>query len=296
MFKIEAFFHKSSATISYLVYDSNSLDAIVIDSVLDFDLASGVISTEFADRQIEFINQLGLKVGWILETHAHADHLSSAYYLKSQVGGKTAIGEGIKKVQQTFKTKFNISDHELVADGSAFDHLLRDQENFQFGSTTCTVIATPGHTSDSLSYKIGNNVFVGDTLFLPDVGSARCDFPGGNAQTLYDSVHKLYQLPDDTVLWMCHDYPESNRKVSFSTTVKESKERNIHLPLENSLENFVQLRKTRDKSLAVPKLLYPAIQVNIRAGRFPLAEENQETYLKIPITLDKFTDRGRNND
>ncbi|NQZ90309.1 MAG: MBL fold metallo-hydrolase [Colwellia sp.] len=288
MVNIEAFYHSCSSTISYIVYDQHGGHAIIIDSVLDFSLQSGQIWSEFADKQIAFIKGNQLTVDWILETHAHADHLSAAHYLKSQLGGQTAVSAGITNVQQTFKQVFNISDQELLATGDVFDVLLGSEQVIKFGNLRVLVLATPGHTNDSLTYLVEDNAFVGDTLFMPDGGTARCDFPGGDAGTLFDSIRLIHTLPEETKLWVCHDYQPNGRVLNYTTTVAESKRENIHINDKISKADFVQLRENRDKSLAVPNLLYPAIQVNIRGGKLPSAEQNEQAFLKIPIDQSLF--------
>ncbi|WP_111977449.1 MBL fold metallo-hydrolase [Algibacillus agarilyticus] len=283
--QVKPFFHQASATISYIIYDDVNKVAAVIDTAYDFDIHTGQINTQFVDEQIAFIREHNLALLWILETHAHADHLTGAAYLQKQLGGKIGIGEGIKWVQSVFKQKFNIPDHELLADGQVFDVLLQDANTFMLGDYAFTVMATPGHTNDSVTYLIENHAFVGDTLFLPDVGSARCDFPGGSTVELFNSVNKIHQLPDNTILWMCHDYPATNRPINFSTTVKMSKQHNIHLATNQSLEKFIQLRTDRDKHLSAPKLLYPAIQINIRAGQLPKPHVNGQIYINLPLNI-----------
>jgi len=284
---IRFFYHQDTNTLSYLVYDHIGGYAIIIDSVLDFDLHSGKISTVFADKQIAFIEEHKLKVDWILETHAHADHLSAANYLKSKLNAKTAVGAGIVKVQRQFKEVFNISDDELSADGKIFDHLLEDSETLTFGQLSCQVMATPGHTQDSVTYLIEDNAFIGDTLFMPDAGTARCDFPGGCAAQLYDSIQSIYQLPGQTKLWICHDYQPGGRSLANKTTVSESKSTNIHIKESTTKDSFIEERQQKDLELDMPKLLYPAVQVNIRGGRLPKAENNGRRFIKIPLDLDK---------
>ncbi|ALO35254.1 MBL fold metallo-hydrolase [Colwellia sp. MT41] len=288
MVNIEAFYHSCSSTISYIVFDQLGGHAIIIDSVLDFSLPSGKIGSEFADKQIAFIKDNQLTVDWILETHAHADHLSAAHYLKSQLGGKTAVSAGITIVQQTFKQVFNISDQELLATGDVFDVLLVSEQVIKFGQLRVLVLATPGHTNDSLTYLVEDHAFVGDTLFMPDGGTARCDFPGGDAGTLFDSIKRIHALAEGTKLWLCHDYQPNGRVLKYTTTVAESKRDNIHINDKISKADFIQLRQNRDKNLAVPKLLYPAIQVNIRGGKLPSAEQGEQVFLKIPIEQSLF--------
>ncbi|WP_333608258.1 MBL fold metallo-hydrolase [Arsukibacterium sp.] len=281
---VEMFFDKDSSTFSYLVIDSATKQAAVIDPVLNYDAAAGTISTEGADQILAFINTQQLKVDWILETHAHADHLSAAQYLKRHTSAAIAIGKGICQVQQTFKTFFNINDAELQANGDYFDVLFADQQQFTIGQLSAKVINTPGHTNDSVSYLIGQHLFVGDSLFMPDAGTARCDFPGGDANILFQSIQRLYQLPEDTIMYMCHDYQPDGRELRYKTTVAEQKQTNIHVTANTEQQAFVSKREARDKTLAVPRLIYPAVQVNIRAGQLPVAEQNGRRYIKIPLT------------
>jgi glyoxylase-like metal-dependent hydrolase (beta-lactamase superfamily II) len=250
--------------------------------VLDYDPKSGRTSTESADRVIAFVREYELTVQWLLETHAHADHLSSAPYLKSQVGGRIAIGEQIRTVQGVFSKVFNLGT-AVPADGGEFDHLFQDGETFEVGAFTARAMHVPGHTPADLAYQIGDAVFVGDTMFMPDVGSARCDFPGGDAHTLYRSVRRLLDLPGETRLFMCHDYPPASREPRFETTVAAQRRDNIHLHDGVSEEAFVAMRTSRDSTLSMPNLILPSIQVNIRAGRMPEPEDNGVRYLKIPL-------------
>ncbi|MCB5227991.1 MBL fold metallo-hydrolase [Alishewanella sp. 16-MA] len=280
---IEMFFDNDSATCSYVVVDKATAKAAVIDPVLDYDAAAGQVSTEAADKILAYLAEQGWQLQWILETHAHADHLSAAHYLKQKTAAPIAIGEGIRKVQQTFKMVFNIADAELMGTGDYFDKLFADGETFNIGSVTATVINTPGHTNDSVSYLIAGNVFVGDSLFMPDGGTARCDFPGGDAHILFRSIQRLYQLPAETVVYVCHDYQPNGRELRFKTTIAEQKQQNIHVKADTFEADFVQKRETRDKTLAVPRLIYPSVQVNIRAGQLPQAESNGVSYVKIPL-------------
>ncbi|NAX46697.1 MBL fold metallo-hydrolase [Photobacterium halotolerans] len=282
---IQAFYHTDTSTISYLVYDKQGGHAAIIDSVLDFAAHSGKVWTAFADQQLAFIKDQQLTVDWILETHAHADHLSAAHYLREQLGSPIGVGEGIIKVQKTFKALFHIGDDEFMPDGQVFDHLFKEGEVFTIGALTGKVMSTPGHTNDSVTYLIEGNAFVGDTLFMPDGGTARCDFPGGDAGVLYDSVSRLHSLPAETRLWMCHDYQPDGRELAYVTTVAESHSNNIHIHQGVEKDAFIQVRQARDKHLDVPKLLYPSVQVNIRAGKLPAAESNGTAYMKIPITF-----------
>ncbi|MDP4535804.1 MBL fold metallo-hydrolase [Alkalimonas collagenimarina] len=280
---IEMFFDNDSNTFSYLVVDTATQQAAIIDPVLDYDAAAGAVSTEGADAILAFIDQHQLSLAWILETHAHADHLSAAHYIKLKTGAPIAIGEGIRKVQQTFKVIFNIADQELTAKGDYFDHLFANNEHFQVGSLAAEVINTPGHTNDSVSYLIAGHLFVGDSLFMPDAGTARCDFPGGDAALLFQSIQRLYQLPDETPMYMCHDYQPNGRELRYLTSVGEQKQQNIHVRADSASEDFVQKRTARDQTLSVPKLIYPAVQVNIRGGQLPAAEDNGSRYIKVPL-------------
>jgi glyoxylase-like metal-dependent hydrolase (beta-lactamase superfamily II) len=280
MMQIKSFFHHGSSTFSYLV--SDTAHAALIDPVLDYDAAAGHTDTASADAIIEQVRNQKLTLDWILETHAHADHLSAAQHVRHELGGRIAIGEGIRQVQQVFTKLFNIAA-EVPADGSQFDHLFRDGDTFRIGSLEARVMAVPGHTSDSIAYVIGDAVFTGDTLFMPDSGTARCDFPGGDAGMLYDSIQRILALPADTRLFMCHDYAAGGRDYKNETTVAEQKRDNIHVRDAISREEFIKLRTTRDQSLKVPALLLPAVQVNIRAGRLPEPEANGTRYLKIPL-------------
>ncbi|MGH8285727.1 MAG: MBL fold metallo-hydrolase [Steroidobacteraceae bacterium] len=279
---IEAFFDEGTSTFSYLVQDPEARIAAVIDPVLDFEPRSGRVSSGSADRIGAALTRQQLTLEWILETHAHADHLSAGAYLRDRHGGRIAIGEGIRDVQKVFAALFNLGA-DFPCDGSQFDCLWRDGETFRIGALDARVIATPGHTSDSVTYLIGDAAFVGDTLFQPDYGSARCDFPGGDAGALFDSVQKLYTLPDDTRLFMCHDYPPQGRGPQYWTTVGVQKRSNVHLNAATRREPFVAMRTARDATLASPVLFLPALQVNIRAGRLPEPESNGRVYLKIPV-------------
>uniref|UniRef100_A0A486XLE3 Zn-dependent hydrolases, including glyoxylases n=1 Tax=Rheinheimera sp. BAL341 TaxID=1708203 RepID=A0A486XLE3_9GAMM len=280
---IEMFFDKDSATFSYVVSDKDTGTAAIIDPVLNYDAAAGQVSTEDADEILAYLRENNLSAIWILETHAHADHLSAAHYLHSKTGAPVAIGEGIKKVQETFKWVFNIADAELLAEGDYFDKLFADNETFEIGTLQAQVLNTPGHTNDSVSYLIAGNLFVGDSLFMPDSGTARCDFPGGDAHILFHSIQRIYQLPDDTQIYMCHDYQPNGRDLRYKTTVLEQKTQNIHVKADTAEQEFVQKREARDKTLAVPRLIYPAVQVNIRAGQLPQSEQNGVSYIKIPL-------------
>ncbi len=279
--QVEAFFDPETATISYVVADPHTRKAAVIDAVLDYDAASGRTSTRSADRIVDFVRGRDLDVEWILETHAHADHLSAARYLKSKLGGRVGIGERIVEVQRIFRELFNL-ERTFNTDGRQFDHLFKDGERFRIGELEGRVMFTPGHTPACATYIIDGAAFVGDTLFMPDVGTARADFPGGDARTLYRSIQKILSLPDDTVLYLCHDYPPPGREPKWVSTVAEQKAKNIHIA-GKSEEEFVQLRTARDKTLPVPKLLIPSIQINIRAGDLPPPEEDGVRYIKVPL-------------
>ena len=282
--QIAEFFDPVTGTYSYVVADKASRRAAVIDPVLDYDPSSGRTSTQGVERILAYIATHSLQLDWVLETHAHADHLSAASLLRERTGAKIAIGEGITSVQRHFAGVFNLGS-SFAPDGSQFDRLWQDGERFLIGGLAVEVMALPGHTKDSVGYRVGDAVFVGDTLFMPDYGTARADFPGGDAGQLYDSIRKLYALPKDTRLFMCHDYPPQGRAPRAQTTVDEECRRNIHLTDTTTREEFVALRTSRDATLAVPKLLIPSIQVNIRAGAHPPPEANGVSYLKVPMNL-----------
>ena len=280
---VHSFLDHDTETWSYVVYDRTGGSAAVIDPVLDFDAPSGRTSTSGAEQILEFLRAENLTVEWILETHAHADHLSAAPFIREQVGGKIAIGDHIRKVQGIFREVFNL-EKEFLVDGSQFDHLFHDGDTFNIGGLEGRVIYSPGHTPADMAWLIGDALFVGDTLFMPDVGSARCDFPGGDATTLYRSVQKLLELPEDTRMFMCHDYPPNGqREHQCETTVGEQKRNNIHLHDGVTEAQFVAMRTERDATLSMPRLIIPSIQVNIRAGQMPPAEDNGSVYLKVPI-------------
>lgn len=282
---VESFFEAQSNTFTHLVIDTNSKHCAVIDSVLDFDYASGRTSTVTADQLIERIESLGLTLAWILETHIHADHLSAACYLKSCLGGRIAAGARVTEVQKVFAESFNEGD-DFYHDGRQFDHLFNDGDVIELGAVSGDVLATPGHTSACISYRFGDNVFVGDTLFMTDFGSARCDFPGGDARQLYRSVRRLLALSADTKLYLCHDYTTPTRDQFVScTTVAEQLEHNIHLRHSVSEDEFVEMRTARDKQLSMPTLILPSVQVNMRAGQLPAVESNGQRYLKVPLNL-----------
>ena len=279
---IKAFFDEATNTVSYVVSDPATQRAAIIDPVLDFDMASGRTATASADAIINRVREESLVVDWILETHIHADHLSGAPYIKEQLGGQTAIGADVVRVQETFKGIFNL--RELTVDGSQFDRLFRDGDTFALGEIAAHVIATPGHTPACITYVIGDAAFVGDTLFMPDFGTARTDFPGGSATQLYTSIRKILALPEDTRLYMCHDYKAPGRdEYAWETTVAEQRARNVHINDEVGQDQFVAMRESRDAELGMPRLLLPSIQINIRAGGLPDAEDNDIRYLKIPL-------------
>lgn len=280
---IISFFDEFTFTVTYVVSDPETKKCAIIDSVLDFDPNSGRTKTESADEVIAFIEQGNLDVEWILETHAHADHFSAAPYLQRKLGGKIAIGAHIPDIQKVFGGLFN-EDEGFKRDGSQFHHLFKDGETFMIGNLEADVLYVPGHTPACIAYHVGDAVFVGDTLFMPDYGSARCDFPGGDAGTLYDSVQKLYALPDETRMFLCHDYKAKGRDhFAWETTVGEQKAKNIHLNASVKRDEFIKMRTERDKTLNMPRLILPSIQVNMRAGEFPEPEENGQRYLKIPL-------------
>ena len=280
---VRPFLHAPTSTWSYVVSDRGTRAAAIIDPVLDFDMKSGRTWTAAADAITGHVREQRLAVEWILETHAHADHLSAAPYLKATLGGDIAIGAGIRQVQLAFRDILNLGP-DFPVDGSQFDRLLRDGEEVTIGSLTARVIATPGHTSDSLSYLVGDAVFVGDTIFMPDGGTARCDFPGGDARRLYTSIRRLYELPPATRVFVCHDYGPGGRALLCEATIAAQRAGNIHLRDGVTEAEFVALREARDATLEVPTLLYPSVQVNIRAGQLPPPESNGRRYLKLPTT------------
>jgi glyoxylase-like metal-dependent hydrolase (beta-lactamase superfamily II) len=281
---IRPFFDESTNTVTYLVGDPTTKHAAVIDPVLGYDHRTGKVDVASANTVLRAAAEAGLSIRWILETHAHADHLSAAPYLKQKTGALTGIGEHIRDVQRIFRPVFNLVD--LAGDGGEFDRLFRHGEKLHIGSLEVEVIHTPGHTPACVSYRIGDAVFVGDTLFMPDYGTARADFPGGDAATLYRSIQRLLSLPDSTRLFLCHDYKGPGREhFAWETTVKEQREHNVHVGGKTSEAEFVAMRRKRDATLAAPTLLLPSIQVNIRAGRLPNAESNGTRYLKIPMRL-----------
>ena len=280
--EIKAFFDQATFTISYVIHDGAGGPCAIIDPVLDFDPKAARISTVSAQSILDFVQEQNLSVEWILETHAHADHLSAAYWIKQQTGGKIAIGEGITGVQAHFAKLFNLGA-EFVADGSQFDHLFTAGERFTIGTLVAEVLFTPGHTPACVSYHIDDAVFVGDTLFMPDYGTARADFPGGDAHALYESIQHILSLPAETRLFMCHDYLPGGREPKWETTVAEQREHNLMIHAGVSQEEFVSARKDKDAKLAAPVLILPSLQVNIRAGRLPEPEDNGVQYLKLPL-------------
>lgn len=280
--QVESFRDPLTSTFSHVVYDSPGGHAAIIDPVLDYDGPSARTRTVLADRLLAFVRKHELKVEWILETHAHADHLSAGGYLRDQLGAQLAIGRGIVSVQERFKQLFNL-DQDFVADGSQFDHLFNAGETFAFGGLTGHALATPGHTDDSLTYVIGDAAFIGDTMFAPDTGTARCDFPGGDAHKLYDSIHKIFALPAQTRVFLCHDYPPGDREPAAQTSVAAQETSNVHVRESVSEADFVQMRTERDASLPQPKLILPALQVNIRGGRLPPPDGNGISYLRLPL-------------
>ena len=281
-FKIKGFFDEETSTISYVVYDTTSKKCAVIDSVLDFDFSSGSIDYHNAEKIISYIEKMKLDLEWLIETHVHADHLSASPYIQKKLGGKIGISEKISDIQNIFGKTFNAGT-EFQRDGSQFDRLFKDNDEYRIGSIKCKVINTPGHTPACTAHVIGNSIFVGDTLFMPDLGSARADFPGGDARELYRSIQKILSYPDDTLIFVCHDYPPTSRKVEWVTTVGEQKKNNIHVKTSIGEDEFVKVREARDKTLSMPKLIIPSIQVNMRAGNLPPAEDNGDVFIKVPI-------------
>jgi glyoxylase-like metal-dependent hydrolase (beta-lactamase superfamily II) len=279
---VTAFFHDETYTITYVVTEPNGDHCAIVDPVLDYDTVSGRTTTTAADVLIEFVRKRGLALDWILETHAHADHLTAAPYLQKELGGLIAIGERITDVQATFKTIFNLED-AFVVDGSQFDHLFADGEEFEVGRLKAKARHTPGHTPACVTYVFDDAVFVGDTIFMPDMGSARTDFPGGEAAALYHSIRRILSLPPQTRLFMCHDYGPDGRAFAWESTVAEERADNIHVHDGVSEDEFVRIRNERNDALGLPRLIIPSVQVNIRAGRLPPAEDNGVSYLKIPL-------------
>ncbi len=281
--EIKGFYDPATSTVSYVVYETNGCACAIIDPVLDYDASAARISTHSADLIAEFVQAQGLTVQWLLETHAHADHLSASAYLKQKLGGQIGIGAPITHVQRVFRDIYNL-EPEFRQDGSQFDKLFKADDVFYIGTLEVRALHVPGHTPADMAYQIeGNSIFVGDTLFMPDVGTARCDFPGGDARQLYQSIQRLLALPTDTRLFMCHDYPPEGRDVAWSTTVGEQRASNIHVNDSIDLEGFVTMRTIRDATLSVPQLLIPAIQINIRAGNLPPADDSGLCSLKVPL-------------
>ena len=280
--EVHGLFDPGTWTVTYVVHTGPGSACAIIDSVLDYDPKSGRTRTTSADRVIAYVREHRLQVQWILETHAHADHLSAAPYLKQHLGGQIGIGQQITTVQKVFKGIFNL-EPQFEPDGSQFDQLLADGQSLKVGELTGTVLGVPGHTPACVAYQFGDAVFVGDTLFMPDVGTARCDFPGGDAKTLYASTRKLLSMPPQTRLFLCHDYPPNGRPVAFESSVADQRAGNIHVHDGISQEQFVQMRTARDATLEMPVLILPAVQINIRAGQMPPKEANGTAYVKIPL-------------
>lgn len=279
---VESFYDQATSTFTHVVYDGDGGHAAIVDPVLGFDPSTARTSAAPADRVLAFVHQHRLIVDWILETHAHADHLTAAAYLKGKTGGKIAIGGGIAQVQERFKVLFGL-EPDFPTDGSQFDRLFADGDTFAFGALEARVIATPGHTDDSLTYVIGDAAFVGDTVFAPDTGTARADFPGGDARKLYRSIHRLFELPPQTRLFLCHDYPPAERAACSQSSLDEQRQHNVHVGRDADEDTFVMMRTARDATLAAPKLILPALQVNIRAGELPPPDPNGIRYLRLPL-------------
>lgn len=281
--EITGFFDDATNTISYVVADPETKHCAIVDSLLDYDQASGRTTTTSADRLINFVRQNGLTCEWIIDTHVHADHLTAAPYIREQLGGKTAIGDKISAVQRVFGEIFN-EGQSFHTDGSQFDHLFKPGESYRVGNIEARALATPGHTPACMTHLIGDAMFVGDTIFMPDFGTARCDFPGGDAGTLYDSIQMLFDFPDETRMYLCHDYKAPDRdEYVWETTIGEQKRSNIHVKDGTSREDFIKMRTERDATLAMPKLILPSVQVNMRAGDMPPPEDNGIRYMKVPI-------------
>lgn len=282
--EVTPFFHADTGTWTYVVADPEAREAVIIDAVLDYDPKAARTATQSAREVLAFVRKRDYRVAWILETHAHADHLSAAPFLKKELGAPIAIGEGIRQVQERFFKLFNFATH-YRPDGSEFDRLLNEDDTLALGRFTIRLMHTPGHTSDSMTFVIGDAAFVGDTLFMPDSGSARADFPGGDAGMLYDSLHKLLALPDETRLYLCHDYPPEGREPQCMTTVAEQRENNVHVGGGRSRDDYIRLRNERDAGLEMPRLIIPSVQVNMRAGLLPDAESNGIHYIKVPVNV-----------
>jgi glyoxylase-like metal-dependent hydrolase (beta-lactamase superfamily II) len=292
--QVASFYHAPSGTVSHVAYDHAGGSAAIIDPVLDYDSAAARVATQSADEVLAFVIGQRLTVEWILETHAHADHLSAAPYVKSHLGGKMGVGEHITEVQALFAGFYDL-EPEFATDGRQFDHLFADNEQFNVGSLPAEVMFVPGHTPADVAYRIGDAVFIGDTMFLPDVGTARCDFPGGCATKLYASIRRLLSLPGETRLYVCHDYPPDGRQPTYESTVAAQRAGNIHVHDGVNEEAFVTMRTARDKTLAMPTLMLPSVQINIRAGNMPPPASNGRRYLKIPLeTLAVTTTSGAN--
>lgn len=281
---VETFFDQDSNTFSYVVVDPTSQHCAIVDSVLDFDYASGTTSTGSANAIIDYVQANKLTVDWLIETHVHADHISAAPLLQEKVGGKLGIGEHIVTVQETFGKVFN-EGTEFERDGSQFEHLFTDGETYQVGNIDCVALHTPGHTPACMVHVIGDAAFVGDTLFMPDAGTARADFPGGDAGILFDSIQKILELPAQTSLYMCHDYQPNGRELAFKTTVAQQRDANIHVKMGTARQSFVAMREQRDETLSMPRLILPSLQINMKAGHLPEPEDNGIPYLKIPLNL-----------
>ncbi len=282
---VKGFLDKRSHTVSYIVQDPTSSSCAVVDSVLDFDYSAGRISYESADELIDYIREHSLKLEWLIETHVHADHLSAAPYIQQALKqGAIGIGEQIIEVQDVFGKVFN-EGTQFERDGSQFDRLFTDNDTYEIGALNVRVMHTPGHTPACMTHVVGDAAFVGDTLFMPDGGTARADFPGGDARSLFHSTQRVLELPDDTRLFICHDYGPNGREIAWETTVAQEKEHNIHVGAGKTIDEFVELREARDKTLSMPALIIPALQVNMRAGNFPEADEDGNQYLKVPVNL-----------
>ena len=280
---VKAFFDSGTNTISYVVSDPDTKNCAIIDTVLDYDMSAGRISYTSADEIIDYVTSEGLHTEWVIETHVHADHLSAAPYIQEKLGGKLGIGKNITVVQEVFGKVFNAGT-AFERDGSQFDALFEDGDTFTIGNMKASVIHTPGHTPACLTYVIEDAAFTGDTIFMPDYGSARCDFPGGSAEQLYNSVQRIFELPDDTAIFVCHDYKAPGRdEFAWQTTVGEQKQKNIHMGGGVPAEEFVKMREERDAKLGMPKLILPSIQVNMRGGQLPPAEDDGNQYLKLPV-------------
>ena len=279
---VQSFYDPATSTFTYVVYDRDGGHAAIVDPVLDFDPAAARISTASADRVLAFVREHALTVDWILETHAHADHLTAAAHLRRETGARVAIGRGITAVQARFKTLFGL-EPDFPTDGSQFDRLFADGDEFAIGELRARVVATPGHTDDSLTYVVGDAAFVGDTVFAPETGTARADFPGGDAGKLYRSIRRLFELPADTRLFLCHDYPPAEREARAQSSLDEQRQKNVHVGGDADEASFVKLRTGRDAGLAAPRLILPALQVNIRAGELPPPDANGIRYLRLPI-------------